>query len=149
MKVIQHTSICLILQEKRLGVWCLGIGMAFFGLLVFISYEAPVDLLGSCCIAIASLLQVFNPTEICTLDKRADQLTLEQQNWFRRRVKRHAITQISEVRVEQRTLLGTPFYQIHLILDSGTALPLTQTVSTDWKQQRATAQSIRTFLKIK
>ena len=149
MKVTQHTSICLILQEQRLGVWLLGISIALFGLLIFISFEAPADLLGSFCIAIASLVQLFSPREICTFDKGLDRLTLEQQHWFRRRVKRHPITQITAVRVEQRWLLGTSFYQIHLILDSGIVLPLSQSVSTDWQQQRTIAQSIRTFLKLR
>ena len=149
MKIIQHTPIRLTLQEHLVGVGVFGIGTALVGLLIFISFESPIDLLGSFCIAAASLIQVFSPKETCTFDKTVGRFTLEQKHWFRRRVKQHAIAQITGVRIEQRWVVGTPFYQIHLILDSGLKLPLTQSVSTDLSQQQTIAQSIRTFVAAK
>lgn len=148
MKIIQETSEILILQEKLLGIWLLGLGTAVTGFFIVMSFEYPVDLFGGLCIAIAALAATLSPTETCTFDKVTGLMTLRQQHWFSRRVRQQYINQITDVKVDPYTMMGTQFFRVSLVLQSGQVIALTRSATTDQETQQRLVQHIRTFLKL-
>ncbi|NJM65629.1 MAG: hypothetical protein HC851_08130 [Acaryochloris sp. RU_4_1] len=148
MKVIQHTSALLILQERLLGIRLLGGATALFGFFIFIIFAFPFDLFGCFCIAIAAVMATLSPIETCTFNKVNDLIILEKRHWFRRRVQRHRITTIQGIQVEENHWLGTPFYQVKLKFASGYRPALTQFATTDRIAQHSIAERIRDFLDI-
>jgi hypothetical protein len=147
MKIVRLTPTQLTLKQRLLGAWCLS-GFAFLlGLLLFVGYEFPVDWLGGGCIAAGGLIQALTPVEVCTFDKHCQQVVFTRQHWPKRSVARYAIAHISQVHVEQRVWLGTVFYRVSLLLESGQSLALTRFPTTDLSQQQNLASSIRRFLR--
>jgi hypothetical protein len=146
MKIIQDTSNILVLQEKLLGLWLLGLGTAATGFFIVLSFESPVDLFGGVCIAISALVATLSPTETCSLNKVNGLMTLRQQNWFRHRIKQRSIQQVAEVKVETYTVMGTQFFRVNLVLTSGQVLLLSRSASTDRAMQNEIAQRIEAFL---
>ncbi|WP_299402052.1 hypothetical protein [Acaryochloris sp. IP29b_bin.148] len=148
MKVIEHTPVLLVLQERLLGIRMLGGATALLGFLIFIIFEFPFDLFGCCCIAIAALMSTVSPVEICSFNKHDDLVTLEKHRWFSRQIQRYTITQIEAIEVEEKSWLGTPFYQVKLNFVSGHQSTLTQFATTDKIAQHSLAARIRDFLKV-
>ena len=149
MKVIEHTSALLILQERLLGIRLLGGATALLGFLIFIMFEFPFDLFGGFCIAIAALISTLSPVETCTFDKSGNLVILEKRRWFSRQVQRHAIAQVATILVEENFWLGTQFYQVKLNFVSGHRSSLTQFATTDRIAQHSIAARIRDFLDIR
>jgi hypothetical protein len=147
MKIVCLTPTQLTLKQRLLGAWCLA-GFAFLiGLLLFVGYEFPVDWLGGSCIAAGGMIQALTPVEICTFDKHRQQVVFTRQHWPKRSVTRYEIAHITQVHVEQRVWLGTVFYRVSLLLESGQSLALTRFPTTDLSQQQNLASSIRRFLR--
>ncbi len=147
MKIVRMTPTQLTLKQRLLGAWCLA-GFAFLiGLFLFIGYEFPVDWLGGACIAAGGLIQVLTPVETCTFDKHRQQVVFSRKHWLKRWVARYAIAQIAQVHVEQHVWVGTVFYRVSLLLESGQSLKLTRFPTTDLIQQQSLASSIRRFLR--
>lgn len=148
MQVVQRTATKLILQARPLGIWLLGSFVAVLGLLIFISYESPVDFFGACCIVVADLAVLFAPVETCAFDKALDRVALKRQGWMGTEVTERLIHKIADVEVEKFVFLGTSFYRVTLVLVSGLRLDLNRFPSTDLKKQREMASYIRRFLKL-
>lgn len=148
MKIIHKTSDLLVLQEKLLGIWMLGLGTAATGFFIVMSFESPVDLFGGACIAIAALVATLSPTETCIFDKTTCLITLRRQRWFSHRVQQQNLAQIADVMVEPYTMMGTQFFRVSLVLASGQTLALTRSASTDRTAQQQLAQHIQQFLNL-
>ncbi|MEO0376336.1 MAG: transmembrane domain-containing protein [Cyanobacteria bacterium P01_A01_bin.17] len=148
MKIIQKTSDTLVLQEKLLGIWILGLGTAATGFFIVMSFESPVDLFGGVCIAIAALVSTLSPTETCIFDKTTRLITLRRQRWFSHRIQQQNIAQIADVMVEPYTVMGTQFFRVSLVLSSGQTIALTRSASTDRAAQQHLAQHIQHFLSL-
>ncbi|HEY9846468.1 MAG TPA: hypothetical protein V6D03_09745, partial [Candidatus Caenarcaniphilales bacterium] len=116
------------------------------GLLIFISYESPIDYFGASCIVLGNLGMVFAPVETCAFDKTLDRLVLKRQGWLGSQVSERLIHKIVAVQVQEYVFLGTSFYRISLVLVSGTHLPLNRFPSSDSKKQKQMAGYIRRFL---
>ncbi|MGB7415123.1 MAG: hypothetical protein WA902_13035 [Thermosynechococcaceae cyanobacterium] len=146
MKIIQDTPDILVLQEKLMGLWFLGLGTAAFGFFVVLSFESPMDLFGGVCIAVSALVATLSPTETCSLNKINGLMTLRQQNWFKHRIKQQSIQQVADVNVEAYRVMGAQFFRVNLVLKSGQVLLLTRSASTDRAMQQDLAQRIEAFL---
>jgi hypothetical protein len=148
MKIIQRTSNILVLQEKLLGIWLLGLGTAATGFFIVMSFEFPVDLFGGVCIAISALVTTLSPTETCIFDKKNRRITLRRQHWLSRRLQQQSTAQIAEVIVEPYSMFGTRFFRVSLVFTSGQTLALTRSATTDRAAQQNLAQQIRAFLEL-
>ncbi|MCM1982185.1 hypothetical protein [Lyngbya confervoides] len=146
MKVIQANTVRLVVKENLLGLRLISACTTLIGFYIFISFEPPVDLFGGLCIAIASLINVLSPNEICTFDKTLDCLTLHQIRGLKQRTKHYPISQIRELSLQKVQIFGTAFYQIQLQFTSGEVLPLTQSMTTDCKRPREALENIQKFL---
>jgi hypothetical protein len=148
MKIIQRTSSTLVLQEKLLGLWLLGLGTAATGFFIVMSFEFPVDLFGGVCIAISALVTTLSPTETCIFDKKNRLIILRRQHWFSRRIQQQSTAQIAEVMVEPYSMIGTQFFRVSLVFTSGQTLALTRSATTDRAAQQNLAQQIQAFLEL-
>lgn len=146
MKIIQQTPDTLVLQEKLLGIWFLGLGTAATGFFIVMSFESPVDLFGGVCIAIAALVATLSPTETCTFNKTTGLITLRRQHWFSQRIQQQTLSEITDVRVEPYTVMGTQFFRVSLVFISGQTLAVTRSASTDKTAKQTLAQQIQDFL---
>jgi len=146
MQVVQRTATKLTLRARPVGIWLLGSFVAAVGLLIFISYEPPIDLCGASCIVVADLAVLFAPVETCAFDKTLDRVALRRQGWMGTEVTERLIHKIADVEVEKFVFLGTSFYRVTLVLVSGLRLDLNRFPSTDLKMQREMAGYIRRFL---
>jgi hypothetical protein len=146
MKVLQHTSERLTIQERLVGIWILSLGSIAAGLFMFFLFEPPVDWVGAFCIALGGLFSTLAPSEVLTFDKTIGCLTTQQNRLLTRQTRRLAIAEIESVNIETLEVLGSRFYRINLHLVSGQTLAITQTVSTDWTQQQNIIGHIRNFL---
>jgi hypothetical protein len=146
MKVLQHTSVRLTIQERLLGIWLLSLGTVFTGLFMFFLFEPPVDWIGAFCIALGGVFSVLTPSETFVFDKLAGRLIIHQKRLLNQRTLYHAMSDLNTVNVNTLEVLGTRFYRINLQLLSGQQIPVTRTVSTDWQQQQKIVRHIRGFL---
>jgi hypothetical protein len=146
MRVIRCTTTQLVLEQRLIGLWILGAGVAFAGLYCTLGYAAPFYLLGGLCIGAGSLLEYLTPVEICDLDKQKQSLTLIQRRWMKRRIKHYPLDDIEQIRVERHSYLGANFYAVCLHLATGQRLNLTLFPTTDRGLQAATANKIESFL---
>lgn len=146
MKVVRQTSTNLMLQNRPTGVWVLGGVAATIGLSFVLASAWPTYLIGGLWIALADLSIFLSPVETFTFDKIRKKVTLKQQGWLGTKVIEHRIQEVSEVQIEESTLLGSKFYRVNLLLVSGKYLHLIQSPSTDCQNQRALAKRIRIFL---
>lgn len=146
MKVIHLTSVRLIVKETLFGLRILSFFTTMIGFYIFISFEPPVDLFGGFCIAIASLINVVSPTEICTFDRTLDRITIHRLRGFKQKISHYRMSAVQDVAIEENHVCGTPFYRIRLSLHSGERVPITQSVSTDMTVQKKLAQEISSFI---
>ena len=146
MKVIHLSSVRLVLKETLIGLRIISFFTTLTGFYIFISFEPPVDLFGGFCIAIASLINVLSPTEICTFDKTLDRITFHRLRVFTKQISHYRISAIDEIAVEQKSLWGTPFYRVKLSLNSGEKIAVTQSGSTDMQAQTKLAKEISRFI---
>lgn len=146
MKVLQHTSVRLTIQERLLGIWILSLGTVFTGLFMFFLFEPPVDWIGAFCIALGGVFSVLTPSETFVFDKLTGRLIIYQKRLLSQRILDRAMSDLDTVNVNTLEVLGTRFYRIHLQLLSGQQIPVTRTVSTDWQQQQKIVRHIRGFL---
>jgi len=148
MQVVQRTSTQLTLRDRPVGIWLLGSFVAAIGLLIFISYEPPVDFFGASCIVVADLAILFAPVETCAFDKTLDRVILKRRGWMGTQVTERLIHKIVDAQVEEFVFLGTSFYRVNLVLISGRHLYLNRFPSSDLKKQRELAGYIRRFLNL-
>jgi len=148
MKVIEHTPVLLVLQERLMGIRLFGGATALLGFMIFIIFEFPYDLFGCFCIAAAALISTLSPLEICTFDKSGNVVVLEKRRWFSTQIQRYSMTQLATIHVEEKVLLGTNFYQVELNFISGHCSTLTQFATTDRIAQRSLAAKIQDFLEV-
>jgi hypothetical protein len=146
MRVLQHTPEQLIIEERLVGIWILSLGSIAAGLFMFFLFEPPVDWVGAFCIALGGIFATFTPMERLIFDKTVGCLTTQQNRLLKRQITHLAIAEINSVNVETLEVLGSRFYRINLQLVSGQTLAITQTVSTDWKQQQKIIRHIHVFL---
>jgi hypothetical protein len=146
MKVLHHSSRCLVIQEKLLGIWLLSIMTGLTGVFIFFSFEPPVDWLGAFCIGLAWIFRLLTPVEVYVFDRRSQSLRVEQQNVLGNRVASYPINDCQGANIEPIDILGTRFYRVSLQMLSGQKLTVTQTLSTDWKRQQSIVRHIRGFL---
>jgi hypothetical protein len=146
MKVLQHTSVRLTIQERLIGIWLLSLGTALTGLFMFFLFEPPVDWIGAFCLALGGIFSVLTPSETFVFDKLAGYLIIHQQRLLNQRTLYHVMADVNTVNVNTLEVLGTRFYRINLQLLSGQQIPVTRTVSTDWRQQQKIVRHIRGFL---
>lgn len=146
MKVLHHSSRCLVIQEKLLGIWLLSIVTGLTGVFIFFSFESPVDWLGAFCISLAWIFRLLTPVELYVFDRRSQSLRIEQQNVLGNKVTLYPISDCQGASVETIDILGTQFYRVNLQMFSGQKLTVTQTLSTDWKRQQNIVRHIRGFL---
>jgi hypothetical protein len=146
MKVIHLTSARLILKETLFGLRILSFFTTITGFYIFISFEPPVDLFGGMCIAIASLINVLSPTEICTFDRALDRITIHRLRGFKPKISQYRMSSVKDVAIEENHVWGTPFYRVKLSLHTGERIPITQSVSTDVTLQTKLASEISSFI---
>lgn len=146
MKVVQQTSTNLMLQNRPVGVWLLGGIAGAIGFSFVLASAWPVYLIGGPWIAVADLTVLLSPVETFTLNKIHNRVTLKQQGWLGTKVVEHAISEISEVQIEESVQVGSRFYRVSLVLTTGEHLDLVQFPSTDYRSQQALAKCIRAFL---
>jgi hypothetical protein len=146
MRVLQHTSVRLTIQERLLGIWLLSFSTVCIGVYMFFLFEPPVDWIGAFCIALGVVFVALAPAETLVFDKQVGCLSIYQQRLLRKQITYHEISDIEMVDVESLDALGTRFYRISIQLASGQRLVLTRTVSTDWQQQQRIVRHIRGFL---
>jgi hypothetical protein len=146
MKVLQHTSERLAIEERLMGVSALSLGSIAAGLFMFFLFEPPVDWVGAFCIALGGIFATLTPTETFVFDKKIGYLTTRHRRLLKQYSKYLPITEIETVNLETLEVLGSRFYRINLQLVSGQTLAVTQTVSTDWQQQQKITRHIRGFL---
>jgi hypothetical protein len=146
MKVLQHTSERLAIEERLMGVWVLSIGSIAAGLFMFFLFEPPVDWVGAFCIALGGIFATLTPSETFIFDKKIGCLTTHQTRLLKQHSTYVPMAEIQTVNLETIEMLGSRFYRINLQLVSGQALAVTQTVSTDWQQQQKIIRHIRGFL---
>jgi hypothetical protein len=146
MKVLQHTSERLAIEERLMGVWVLSIGSIAAGLFMFFLFEPPVDWVGAFCIALGGVFATLTPSETFIFDKKIGCLTTHQTRLLKQNSTYVSMAEIQTVNLETIEMLGSRFYRINLQLVSGQTLAVTQTVSTDWQQQQKIIRHIRGFL---
>jgi hypothetical protein len=146
MKVLQHTSERLAIEERLMGVWVLSIGSIAAGLFMFFLFEPPVDWVGAFCIALGGVFATLTPSETFIFDKKIGCLTTHQTRLLKQNSAYVPMAEIQTVNLETIEMLGSRFYRINLQLVSGQTLAVTQTVSTDWQQQQKIIRHIRGFL---
>jgi hypothetical protein len=146
MKVLQHSSVCLVIQEKLLGIWLLSVMTGLTGVFIFFSFEPPVDWLGAFCIGIAWIFRFLAPTELYVFDRRSQSLRIEQRQILGNKIASYPISDFKDASIETIYVLGTRFYRVKLQMCSGQKLTITQTLSTDWKRQQRVLRHIRGFL---
>jgi hypothetical protein len=148
MKVLQHTSERLAIEERLIGVWALSLGSIAAGLFMFFLFEPPVDWVGAFCIALGAVFATLTPTETFVFDKKIGYLTTHQSRLLKQHSTHLPISEIATVNLETLEVLGSRFYRVNLQLVSGQTLAVTQTVSTDWQQQQKIIRHIRGFLNV-
>jgi hypothetical protein len=148
MKVLQHTSERLAIEERLIGIWLLSLASIAAGLFMFFLFEPPVDWVGAFCIALGGVFATLTPTETLIFDKKAGCLTTQQNRLLKQQTMHLPIAEIKTVNIETLEVLGSRFYRINLQLVSGQTLAVTQTVSTDWQQQQKIIRHIRGFLNL-
>lgn len=146
MKLVQQTFTLLTLRERPIGIWILSSFTAALGLLIFIAYNSPVDLLGLFCITCANLMMFGSPVKTCLFDKNRNRVTFKQKGWLGNKAISYPINKITGVQVEPINLLGIKFYRLSLRLLSGEQFYLTPIPTTDWKLQKKLASYIQQFL---
>lgn len=146
MKVLQHTSEQLTIQERLIGIWLLSLGSICSGLFMFFLFEPPVDWVGAFCIALGCTFVTLAPTETLTFDREKGSLLIFQGRYLKRRTVHLPIAQITAVDVEAFEIAGFRFYQINLKSATGKKLTVTRTLSTDLQQQRTVVDHIQDFL---
>lgn len=147
MKVVQQNFTLLTLRDRPIGIWILSSLTAAVGLMIFISYDSPVDWLGLFCIICANLMMFGSPVKICRFDKHSNQVTLKQKGWLGTQVSRCPINKITGVHIEPISFVGIEFYRLSLKLLSGERFYITPIPSTDWKLQKQLASYIQQFLR--
>lgn len=148
MKVLQHTSECLAIQERLIGIWLLSLASIGVGIFMFFLFEPPVDVVGAFCIALGCVFATLTPSETFIFDKRNGCLTAHKRQILRQQTRALSIKDIQAVQVDSQEFLGAQFYQIKLQLASGESLKVTKTVTTDLQQQQRIVRHIRGFLSI-
>jgi hypothetical protein len=146
MKVLQHTSERLAIEERLIGVSALSLASIAAGLFMFFLFEPPVDWVGALCIALGGTFATLTPTETFIFDKKTGSLTTRQNRLLKQYSTHLSIAEIKTVNLETLEVLGSRFYRINLHLMSGKTIAVTQTVSTDWQQQQKIIRHIRGFL---
>jgi hypothetical protein len=146
MKVLQHTSERLAIEERLIGISALSLGSIAAGLFMFFLFEPPVDWVGAFCIALGGTFATITPTETFVFDKKIGYLTTHHNRLLKQYKTCLPIAEIKTVNLETLEVLGSRFYRINLQLISGQTLAVTQTVSTDWQQQQRITRHIRGFL---
>jgi hypothetical protein len=146
MKVLQHTSERLTIQERLIGIWVLSLGSIGAGLFMFFLFEPPVDWVGAFCIGLGCIFRTLAPTETLIFDKLTGFLTVHQSRYLSRRTTRLPMADIGAVNVESLKVGGFRFYQISLEPSPGRKLAVTRTFSTDLQQQRQIVRHICDFL---
>lgn len=146
MKVIQHTAVCLTIQERLSGIALLSVATSCTGIFMFFLFEPPVDWMGAICIALGSIFTMLAPTETLTFDKTQKSLIVYQHYLLSHKVAKHSTEDVKAVEVNTVEMLGTCFYRVSLRMTSGKRLPVTRTISTDWQQQQRIVRHIRGFL---
>jgi hypothetical protein len=146
MKVLQHTSERLAIEERLVGVSALSLGSIAAGLFMFFLFEPPVDWVGALCIALGGTFATLTPTETFVFDKKIGCLTTRHNQLLKQYSTYLPIAEIETANLETIEVLGSRFYRVNLQLTSGQTLAVTQTVSTDWQQQQKITRHIRGFL---
>lgn len=146
MKVLQHTSARLAIQERLLGIWLLSLGTVLTGMFMFFLFEPPVDWIGAALIALGGTFAVSSPTETLTFDKTTGHLTLHRQRLLGQQTLRYPMSEVVVVKTEAVDVLGSRFYRVYLQMMSGESILITRTLSTDWPQQQMILRHIRGFL---
>jgi hypothetical protein len=146
MKVVQHTAVRLMIQERLFGIALLSAATGCTGIFMFFLFEPPVDWIGAFCIALGSIFSILAPTETLTFDKTQKSLVIHQRCLLSRKVAQHTMVDVKAVEVHTVEMLGTRFYRVSLKMNSGKRLAVTRTISTDWQQQQRIVRHIRGFL---
>ncbi len=146
MKVLQHTSERLAIEERLIGVSALSLGSIAAGLFMFFLFEPPVDWVGAFCIALGGTFATLTPTETFVFDRKKGCLTTRHTRLLKQYSTHITIAEIETVNLETLEVLGSRFYRVNLHLISGQTLNVTQTISTDWQQQQRITRHIRGFL---
>jgi hypothetical protein len=55
MKVLQHTSTRLVIQERLMGIWLLSLATVLTGVFMFFLFEPPVDWVGAFCMVLGGI----------------------------------------------------------------------------------------------
>ncbi len=147
MRILQHNSAQLIIQERLIGIWLLSIGITLVGLFMFFLFEPPVDWIGAVCIALGGIFATLTPTETFVFDRARGHLTIHRQHLLKKQTAHYPMAAVVDVQVKNVEFLGTRFHRVVLHLEHRQWIAVTQTISTDWKQQQSVLRHIRGFLK--
>jgi hypothetical protein len=146
MKVLQHTSARLVIQERLLGIWLLSLASILTGIFMFFLFEPPVDCVGVFCMALGGIFCALTPTETFVFDKQDGYLKVHQKRLLNQKINHHDLSDIVMVQVHTVDFWGTRFYRVSLQLTSDAEVTVTRTISTDWQQQQKMVRHIRGFL---
>ncbi|AFZ15270.1 hypothetical protein Cri9333_4489 [Crinalium epipsammum PCC 9333] len=146
MNVVCTTPNLLKLRERPIGIWLISVFTALLGMLIFISFDSPIDYFGFLCIIFSNLMMFGSPVQTCIFNKDLNYVTLKHKGWLGTKIIAYPIDEIEEIKIQESRFVGTQFYRICLILISGKKFYLTQVPSTDWKLQKKLVQYIRQFL---
>jgi hypothetical protein len=162
MKVSQRTANCLIIENqpsqstKVTEVVMCAIGIGFFIWVLTMAsvlpwYATAIGLL--CPIFIFYLAQKATATIVCTLDKKLNLLLLKRKNWLGKKVTKHHLNEIQDIRLkvfQHRDENGYhETYEVRIILVSGSYLSLNEpSTSFDRSNSEAIVESIKSFLNL-
>lgn len=75
-------------------------------------------------------------------------MTIKRQSWFSKKILKHSINEISDVKLEHASTDKGSFYRVTLTLSSSKNVPLTNIYTSYFEEEQYIANLIRNFLNL-
>lgn len=152
VKVLEQTSNKLLFCLRPFRAWVCGVTVGVAGLVGLVISIRIADFTGLCIggflVFVNLLIMAISPFITCTFDKERDRMTIKRQSWFSKKILKHSINEISDVKLEHASTDKGSFYRVTLTLSSSKNVPLTNIYTSYFEEEQYIANLIRNFLNL-
>lgn len=147
LNILEQTSNKLVFRLRPTFDW--GFGVAFGGAgLIFLLLADYTPMISGFLFFLSFLTMALSSVKTCTFDQERDRMTIKRQSWFSKKILKHSINEISDVKLEHASTDKGSFYRVTLTLSSSKNVPLTNIYTSYFEEEQYIANLIRNFLNL-
>ncbi|MDZ4877416.1 MAG: hypothetical protein CLLPBCKN_006851 [Chroococcidiopsis cubana SAG 39.79] len=152
VKVIENTSNKLLFHLRHFPAWVVGVSFSGVGLIGLVGSIRMAEFASLCIngffVFLSLLIMAISPLITCRFDKERDRMTIKRQSWFSKKILKHSINDILNVKLEHSSTDKASFYRVTFTLSSSKNVPLTRSYSSDFEEEQYIANLIKNFLNL-